>query len=90
KGEATEDYISNKTDRCLSDTAIKTVSGLGIGILCSVLFLRRRPWPAVLGTGIGLGMGVANCDNDFKTPHSLVSQQIRVAQRQNDPLLGSK
>jgi hypothetical protein len=28
-----------------------------------------RPWPVFLGTGIGLGMGYSNCQNDFRSPY---------------------
>jgi inner membrane organizing system protein 1 len=28
-----------------------------------------RPWPVFLGTGIGLGMGYGNCQNDFRSPY---------------------
>jgi len=66
-----EDQLGHKWDRCLADTSIKIASGLGLGIVFSVLFFRRRPWPAVFGTGIGLGMGYANCEHDFKDPHFL-------------------
>ncbi|XP_064642668.1 MICOS complex subunit Mic10-like [Lineus longissimus] len=63
----TEDDLGKKWDRCLSDTGIKIVSGLGLGIVFSVIFFKRRPWPVAFGTGIGLGMGYANCQNDFNS-----------------------
>lgn len=25
-----------------------------------------RPWPVLVGLGIGFGMGLANCQNDYK------------------------
>lgn len=28
-----------------------------------------RPWPVFFGTGIGLGMGYSNCQNDFRSPY---------------------
>jgi hypothetical protein len=32
-------------------------------------FKLGRPWPVFLGTGIGLGMGYSNCQNDFRSPY---------------------
>jgi len=61
-----EDELGNKWDHCLTDTSIKLASGLGLGIVFSVLFFKRRPWPVVFGTGVGLGMGYANCEHGFK------------------------
>lgn len=28
-----------------------------------------RTWPVSLGSGLGLGMGCANCQHDFKSPY---------------------
>ncbi|KAF7234481.1 hypothetical protein EG68_12059 [Paragonimus skrjabini miyazakii] len=83
-----EDILGLRWDRCISDTLIKTGkypaqskhiigSGVTIGIIVSVLLAKRRPWPVVFGTGLGLGMGVSNCNNDFKQPLPLVSHQIK-------------
>jgi inner membrane organizing system protein 1 len=66
-----EDQLGTKWDHCLSDTSIKIASGLGIGIIFSVLFAKRRPWPLVFGIGMGLGMGYANCQYDFNHPEFL-------------------
>ncbi|KAA3680967.1 mitochondrial inner membrane organizing system protein 1, partial [Paragonimus westermani] len=51
-------------------------SGATIGIIVSVLLAKRRPWPVVFGTGLGLGMGISNCNNDFKQPLPLISHQV--------------
>ncbi|OON15771.1 hypothetical protein X801_08422 [Opisthorchis viverrini] len=56
-----EDILGQRWDRCQSDTIIKT----------------GRPWPVIFGAGVGIGMGVANCNNDFKQPLPLVSHRIR-------------
>ncbi|ESO03458.1 hypothetical protein HELRODRAFT_138688, partial [Helobdella robusta] len=48
-----EDIYGEKWDRCLSESAIK------IG----------RPWPVVFGSGIGIGIGYANCQHDFIHPN---------------------
>ncbi|VDO96353.1 unnamed protein product [Schistosoma mattheei] len=58
-----EDILGFKLDRCISDTLIKT----------------GRPWPLIFGTGFGLGMGISNCNNDFKQPLPLVSHRIVVS-----------
>ncbi len=40
-------------------------------IRVDILFFFKlgRPWPVFLGTGIGLGMGYSNCQNDFRSPY---------------------
>ncbi|CAH8818782.1 unnamed protein product [Schistosoma curassoni] len=71
-----EDILGFKLDRCISDTLIKTGAGLFGGIIFSVVLAKRRPWPLIFGTGFGLGMGISNCNNDFKQPLPLVSHRI--------------
>ncbi|CAF1926763.1 unnamed protein product [Rotaria magnacalcarata] len=64
-----EDVYGDKWDRCTTDTIVKTASGLALGIVFSAVLFKRRPWPVFLGTGIGLGMGYSNCQNDFRSPY---------------------
>ncbi|KAL4221509.1 MICOS complex subunit MIC10 [Mactra antiquata] len=64
-----EDVLGQKWDRCLADTSIKTVTGAAVGIVFSVLFFKKRPWPVTLLAGIGFGMGYSNCQHDFQTPY---------------------
>jgi inner membrane organizing system protein 1 len=45
--------------------------------ICSDIFL-GRPWPVAFGTGIGLGMGYSNCQNDFQQPNILHGKRIKV------------
>ncbi|CAL8072409.1 unnamed protein product [Calicophoron daubneyi] len=71
-----EDILGLRWDRCISDTFIKTASGAVLGVIFSVVLAKRRPWPVILGTGLGLGMGISNCNNDFKQPLPLVSHRI--------------
>ncbi|CAH8818783.1 unnamed protein product [Schistosoma curassoni] len=81
-----EDILGFKLDRCISDTLIKTGAGLFGGIIFSVVLAKSkflyyitclgRPWPLIFGTGFGLGMGISNCNNDFKQPLPLVSHRI--------------
>ncbi|KAM8830848.1 MICOS complex subunit MIC10 [Synchiropus picturatus] len=59
--------LGKKWDRCLADSVVKIGTGLGIGIVFSVLFFKRRTWPITLGSGVGLGMAYANCQNDLRS-----------------------
>uniref|UniRef100_UPI0037E7970D MICOS complex subunit Mic10-like n=1 Tax=Semicossyphus pulcher TaxID=241346 RepID=UPI0037E7970D len=63
------DEHGRKWDRCLADTVVKTVTGLGVGVVFSVLLFKRRTWPVSFGSGLGLGMGYANCQHDFRSPY---------------------
>jgi len=31
------------------------------------MFVAGKPWPVIFGMGVGLGHGVANCQNDYKS-----------------------
>ncbi|UJR28183.1 hypothetical protein I4U23_009436 [Adineta vaga] len=66
---ASEDVYGEKWDRCVTDTIVKTASGIALGIIFSAVLFKRRPWPVFLGTGIGLGMGYGNCQNEFRSPY---------------------
>ncbi|KAL8578307.1 MICOS complex subunit MIC10 [Nucella lapillus] len=75
-----EDVLGQKWDRCVSDTMIKFASGLGLGIVFSVVFFRRRPWPVAFGAGVGLGMGYANCQHDFQNPFFQSGHKVKVTE----------
>ncbi|KAF7199505.1 MICOS complex subunit MIC10 [Nothobranchius furzeri] len=62
-----EKELGKKWDRCLADGVIKLGTGLGLGIVFSVLFFKRRTWPISLGSGAGLGMAYANCQNNLRS-----------------------
>ncbi|CAF1224538.1 unnamed protein product [Rotaria sordida] len=62
-----ENKNGEKWDRCLTDSIIKTASGLALGFVFSAILFKRRPWPVFLGTGIGIGMAYSNCQNDLRS-----------------------
>ncbi|XP_074538099.1 MICOS complex subunit MIC10 [Halichoeres trimaculatus] len=66
-----EKELGKKWDRCLADGAIKLGTGLGLGIVFSVLFFKRHTWPISFGSGAGIGMAYANCQNDLKSHYML-------------------
>ncbi|XP_010879777.1 MICOS complex subunit MIC10-like [Esox lucius] len=66
-----------KWDRCLADSAVKLGTGLGVGIVFSVLFFKRRTWPVVFCSGLGLGMGYSNCQHDFRSPYLLHGHMVK-------------
>ncbi|EDW33906.1 GL21878 [Drosophila persimilis] len=41
--------------------------GLIIGSAVSLLFFRRRAWPAWLGTGFGIGVAYRTCEKDLNS-----------------------
>ena len=61
-----EDEVGENYDRCLTNTITCTAGGLGVGLLASLVFFRRKMWPITLGGGFGLGMAFGNCQNDFR------------------------
>ncbi|XP_016891272.2 MICOS complex subunit MIC10 [Cynoglossus semilaevis] len=66
-----EKELGKKWDRCLADGAIKLGTGLGLGIVLSVIFFKRHTWPIAFGSGAGLGMAYANCQNDLRSHYLL-------------------
>jgi len=76
-----EDVLGRKWDRCISDTMIKFGAGLGLGIVFSVVFFRRRPWPVAFGACTGLGMGYSNCQHDFENPFLQRGPRIKVTEQ---------
>ncbi|GAV03147.1 hypothetical protein RvY_13618 [Ramazzottius varieornatus] len=68
-GVRSEDELGRKWDRCIADSMIKFAGGVGLGTLFSLLFFKRRAWPAILGAGMGIGMGYSNCQHSFQNPY---------------------
>ncbi|KAI5853755.1 hypothetical protein BZA05DRAFT_394598 [Tricharina praecox] len=63
---ASEDLLSEKWDKCLSNLVVKSALGAGFGIIFSILLFKRRAWPVSFGLGIGAGRSYAECDQEFK------------------------
>merc|ERR1712189_59038 len=71
-----EEVLGVKLSNALTDTLIKTVTGAALGVVFSAILFKRKSWPVVFGTGIGVGAGIQNCQNDLKTPFAILPGKI--------------
>lgn len=62
-----EQEFGKKIDRCFADTVIKGSGGLFVGSILSLLFLKRRAWPLVFGTGFGIGVAYRTCERELNS-----------------------
>lgn len=62
-----EDEFGRKIDRCITDMGIKSVSGLAIGSVLSLLIFKRKAWPIIMGTGFGAGVSYRTCEKDLNS-----------------------
>ncbi|TIA98438.1 hypothetical protein E3P96_03161 [Wallemia ichthyophaga] len=60
-----ENKISNLTDKCVANFAVKAAAGLGVGVLTSAIIFKRRTWPITLFTGFGAGYAYSDCNRLF-------------------------
>lgn len=72
-----EDELGETFDRCLADTALKTLGAGTVGLVATAVF--RKQFPLWLGLGMGLGMGIANCRHDMRKPflHSKSDPELK-------------
>lgn len=42
--------------------------------------LLGRTWPVSLGSGMGLGMGYANCQHDLRSPYLIHGRMAKVSE----------
>ncbi|XP_072334361.1 MICOS complex subunit MIC10 isoform X2 [Scyliorhinus torazame] len=72
-----ESEITKKAERCMADATLKLGVGFGLGIIFSLIVFKRRSWPITFGTGLGLGMAYANCQNDFHSPYLMYGKFVK-------------
>ncbi|CAG2120874.1 unnamed protein product, partial [Medioppia subpectinata] len=53
--DRSEDQMGRQWDKFISNSVLKMGTGLAVGSVFSLLIFRRRLWPIIFGSGIGLG-----------------------------------
>lgn len=57
--------INTKTTQVNAKNVYFVGGGLVIGGVISLLFLKRRAWPLIMGTGLGFGVAFRNCETEL-------------------------
>ncbi|KAI8065762.1 hypothetical protein BC940DRAFT_303534 [Gongronella butleri] len=66
---ASEDLLSHKWDRVVSNFVVKTGLGLSVGIVASALLFKKRTWPIAIASGWGFGVAYADAQRIFHPYH---------------------
>ncbi|CAO3641097.1 unnamed protein product [Cunninghamella blakesleeana] len=66
---SSEELLSNKWDRVVSNFVVKTGLGLSVGIVASALLFRKRTWPIAIASGWGFGVAYADAQRIFHPYH---------------------
>ncbi|KAI8136908.1 hypothetical protein BJV82DRAFT_526192 [Fennellomyces sp. T-0311] len=64
-----EDLLSQKWDRVISNFVVKTGLGLSAGIVASALLFKKRSWPIAIAGGWGFGVAYADAQRVFHPYH---------------------
>ncbi|KAI9283409.1 hypothetical protein BY458DRAFT_496466 [Sporodiniella umbellata] len=60
-----EEILTQKWDRTVSNFFVKTGLGLSAGIVASAILFKKRSWPIAIATGWGFGDAYADAQRIF-------------------------